>query len=163
MVADATDETAALYHDVDVGGHNEFDTTAEGMDVDLLVLGNHGLAQVHADATAEGVKAGTVERFTVIDVLVATIVYRAADALAVLADGQRALEPLVGVAAVTVDEQINTHIEYHEDAEISCPGLLSDPCEPTPMDKVPDGRQLQQTGNNENNSDNRSWFHNFII
>ena len=87
MVADATYETTALYHDVDVGGHNEFDTTAEGMDVYFLVLGNHSLAQVHANATTESIEARTMERLAVIDVLVATIVYRATDALAVLADG----------------------------------------------------------------------------
>ena len=92
MIADATDEAAAFHHDVDVGGHEELDAAAEGVDV---------------------------------------------------------------------NNQMNTHIEHHEDAEISCPGLLGDLCKPTPMYKAPDGRQLQQTGHNENNSDNRSWFHNY--
>ena len=65
MIADAADEAAALYHDVDMGGHNEFDAAAEGVDVDFLVLSNHSLAQIHADATAEGIEAGTVERLAV--------------------------------------------------------------------------------------------------
>ena len=161
MIADATDEAAAFHHDVDVGGHEELDAAAEGVDVNLLVLGDDGLAQVHADAAAEGIETGTVERLAAIDVLVTAIVNRTADALAVLADGQRTPEPLVWVATVAVNNQMNTHIEHHEDAEISCPGLLGDLCKPTPMYKAPDGRQLQQTGHNENNSDNRSWFHNY--
>ena len=163
MVANAADEAAALHYDIDISGHEELDAAAEGVDVDFLVLGDDSLTQVHTDAAAEGIETGTVERLAAIHVLVAAVMNRAADALSILAYRQRALKPLVGVATVAVDNQIHTHIEHHEDAEISCPGLLSDPCEPTPMDKVPDGRQLQQTGNNENNSDNRSWFHNFII
>ena len=91
MIADTADEAAALHFNVDVGGHKEFDATAEGMDVNLLILSNHSLAQVHADATAEGIETGTMERLTTINVLVATIVYRAADALAVLTNGQRTL------------------------------------------------------------------------
>ena len=161
MIADTANEAAALHFDIDVGGYEEFNAATEGVDVYLLILGNHSLAQVHADAAAEGIETGTVERLAAIDVLVTAIVNRTADALAVLADGQRTPEPLVWVATVAVNNQMNTHIEHHEDAEISCPGLLGDLCKPTPMYKAPDGRQLQQTGHNENNSDNRSWFHNY--
>ena len=110
MVADATDETAALNKDVDMGGHEEFDAAAEGVNVNLLVLGDDGLAQVHADATAESIETSTVERLTAIDVLVAAVVNRAADALAVLADGQRALQPLIGVAAVTVNDSSRANV-----------------------------------------------------
>ena len=162
MVADAADEAAALHYDVDMSGHEEFDAAAEGVDVYFLVLCDDSFAQIHADAAAEGIEAGTVEGFAAIDVLVAAIVHGAADAFAVLADGQQALEPLVRVSAVAVDNQMNTHVEHHEDAEISYPGLFGYLCKPTPMDKAPDGCQLQQTGHDENNSDNRSWFHNHI-
>ena len=162
MVAYAADEAAAFYHNVDMGGYEELDAAAEGVDINLLVFSDNGLAQVHADAAAEGIKTGTVEGLAAIDVLVAAIMYRAADALAVLADGQWSLEPLVWVATIAVDDQMNTHIEHYEDAEISYPGLLGDLYKPTPMDNPPEGRQLQQTGYDENNSDNRSWFHNHI-
>ena len=157
MVADAADEAAALNYDVDVGGHEKLDAAAEGVDVNFLVLGNHGLAQIQSDSAAEGVESCTMEGLTAIDVLVAAVVYRTADALAVLADGQGAMEPLVRVATVAVDDQMYTNIEYHKDAEISCPGLFGDLCKPTPMDKAPDGGQLQQAGYDENNTDNRSW------
>ena len=83
-IANTTNEAAAFYYDVDMGGHEEFNATTEGMDIDFFVLGDDGLTQVHADTAAEGVKTGTVEGFAAIDVLVAAIVYRAADALAVL-------------------------------------------------------------------------------
>ena len=91
MIADTADKAAAFYDNVDMGGHEEFDATTEGVDVNLLILSNHRLAQVHTDATAEGIETGTVKRLTAIDILVATIVYRAADALAVLTNGQRTL------------------------------------------------------------------------
>ena len=75
MIADAADEAAALYYDIDVGGHEELDAAAEGVDVNLLVLVDDGFAQVHADAATESVKAGTVECLAAIDVLVAAIMY----------------------------------------------------------------------------------------
>lgn len=102
MIADTADEAAALHFNVDVGGHKEFDATAEGVDVNLLILSNHSLAQVHADATAEGIKSGTMERLTAIDILVATVMHATADALAVLTNGQRTQQPLVGVSAIAV-------------------------------------------------------------
>ena len=91
MITDTADEAAAFYDNVDMGGHEEFNAATEGVDIYLLILSNHSLAQVHADAATEGIETGTMERLTTIDVLVATIVYRAADAFAVLADGQRTL------------------------------------------------------------------------
>ena len=48
MIADTADEAAALHFNVDVGGHKEFDATTEGMDVNLLILSNHSLAQQHS-------------------------------------------------------------------------------------------------------------------
>ena len=111
MIADTAEEAAAFYDNVDMGGHEEFDATTEGVDVNLLILSNHSLAQVHADATAEGIETGTMERLTTIDVLVATIVYRAADALAVLTNGQRTLQPLVGVTTITVDNSSCAHVQ----------------------------------------------------
>ena len=142
MITDTADEAAALNYDVDMGGHEKLDAAAEGVDVNFLVLGNHGLAQIQSDTTAEGVESCTMEGLAAIDLFVAAVVYRAADALAVLADGQGALEPLVRVATVAVDNQMHTNIEHHKDAEISCPGLFGYLCKPTPMDKAPDGGQL---------------------
>ena len=91
MIADAADKAAAFYDNVDMGGHEEFDAATEGVDVDLLILSNHGLTQIQSDAAAESVEPGTVEGLAAIDVLVATIVNRTADTLAVLTDRQRSL------------------------------------------------------------------------
>ena len=74
MVADAADEAAALHYDVDMSGHEEFDAAAEGVDVYFLVLCDDSFAQIHADAAAESIKTGTVERLAAIDVFVAAIV-----------------------------------------------------------------------------------------
>jgi hypothetical protein len=87
MIADATDETLAFYFHIDRCGDKDFNAAAEGVDVDFLILGDDGLAHIHSNTTAESIEPGTVERFAMIDVLVAAIVYRAADSLAVLADG----------------------------------------------------------------------------
>ena len=102
MIADTANEAAALHSDIDVGGYEEFNAATEGVDVYLLILGNHSLAQVHADAAAEGIKSGTVKRLTAIDILVATVMHATADAFAVLADGQRTLQPLVWISAIAV-------------------------------------------------------------
>ena len=74
MIANAANEAAAFYYDIDVDGHEKLDATAESVDVYLLVLGDDGIAQVHANAAAEGIEAGTVERLAMIDVLVAAVV-----------------------------------------------------------------------------------------
>ena len=110
MIAYATDETMAFYIYIDHSGHEEFDTTTKGVDVDFLVFSNHGFAQIQSDAAAENIEAGTVEGLTVIDVLVAAVMNRAADALAVFTDGQRTLQPLVRIAAVTVDNKMYTNL-----------------------------------------------------
>ena len=47
MITDTANEAAALHFDIDVGGHEEFDATTEGVDVNLLILSNHSLAQQH--------------------------------------------------------------------------------------------------------------------
>lgn len=110
MITYATDEASAFYLHINRRGHNEFDAPTEGVDVDLLVLGDDGFAKIHADAAAESIEPGTMERLAMIDVFVAAIVDRAADTLAVLADVQRALQPLIGVATVAVDNQVYADI-----------------------------------------------------
>ena len=87
MITDTADETSALHLDIDVSGYKQLDAAAERVDVNLLVLRDDSLAQIHSDAAAESVEAGTMERLTAIHVLVAAGVNRAADALAVLTDG----------------------------------------------------------------------------
>ena len=86
-IANTTNEAAAFYYDVDMGGHEEFNAAAEGVDIDFFVLGNRGLAQIHTYATAESIEPGTMEGLAAIDILIAAIVYRTADTLAVLTDG----------------------------------------------------------------------------
>ncbi len=91
MIAYTTDKALAFYLYVDRRGHEEFDAAKKSVDVDLLILSNHGLTQIQSDAAAESVEPGTVEGLAAIDVLVATIVNRTADTLAVLTDRQRSL------------------------------------------------------------------------
>ena len=87
MITHTTAEAAAFYLYIDRRGHEELDATTKGVNVDFLVLSNRCLAQIHSDAAAESVEAGTMERLTAIDVLVTAVVNRAADALAVLSKG----------------------------------------------------------------------------
>ena len=58
--ADTADETSAFHLHVDRRGHEEFDAATEGMDVDLLILSDHSLAQVQPDAAAKSVEPGAV-------------------------------------------------------------------------------------------------------
>ena len=46
MISDSADEALAFYLYVDRRGHEEFDAAEKSVDVDLLVLSNHGLTQV---------------------------------------------------------------------------------------------------------------------
>ena len=110
MIADAADEALAFHLHIDRRGHEEFNAAEEGVDVNLLILRNGRFASVQADAAAESIETGTVKGLTMIDVLVSAIVHRAADTFAVLADGQRAMQPLVGVATVTVDNEMYSNI-----------------------------------------------------
>ena len=110
MITDTADETSALHLDIDVSGYKQLDTATERVDVNLLVLCDDSLAQIHSDAAAEGVEAGTVERLAAIHVLVTAVMNRTADSLSVLVNGQWALKPLVGVATVAVDNQVYTYI-----------------------------------------------------
>lgn len=86
MIADATDEALAFYLYVDRRGHEKFDAATEGMDVDFFVLSYHGLAQIQSDATTESVETSTMECLAMIDILVTTIMNRAANTLSVLTD-----------------------------------------------------------------------------
>ena len=81
MITHTTDEAAAFYLHIDRRGHDEFDATTKGVNVDFLVLRNRCLAQVQPDAAAESVETGTVEGLAAIDVLVTAVVNRATDAL----------------------------------------------------------------------------------
>ena len=62
MVSDPANETAALDNDVHRLRHNEFHAATESMDINLLILSNGSLAQVHTDSPAEGVETGSVAR-----------------------------------------------------------------------------------------------------
>lgn len=81
-VADPSDEATALYHDIDSRRNKQFDTSAESMDVYLLILSDNGPAQVHTYTPAEGIQPGTVKRLATEDILVASIMHRAAHPLA---------------------------------------------------------------------------------
>ena len=142
MIAYTSDEAAALDDDVHRLRHYEFYATTEGMDLDFLVLSDGGISQVHTDGATESVETGTVERFAAIDVLITTIVNTAADALSILTDGQRTLQPLVRVAAIAVYNKAHAYIYQQTDAEIGYPRLLRYICKPTPLDDSPDCCQL---------------------
>ena len=87
MVADTANKAAALNDNVHRLRYKEFHATTEGMDFYLLILSNSSISQVHTDTSTESVETGTVERLATIHILIATVVHRAADALAVFADG----------------------------------------------------------------------------
>ena len=103
MVADTANKTTALDDNVHRLRYKEFHAATEGMDLYLLIFCNSGISQIHTDTATESVKTGTVEWLTTIDVLIAAVAHAAADALAVFTNRQRTLEPLVWVAAITVD------------------------------------------------------------
>ena len=124
MVAYAADETAALDHDVHRLRHKEFHAATEGMDFDLLILCDGRIPQVHADTATESIETCSVERLTMIDVLIAAVVHAATNALAVFTNRQRTLQPLVGVATIAVDDETYAYIDQHTDAEIGNPRLL---------------------------------------
>ena len=110
MVADPADEAAALDYNVHRRRHNEFYATTEGMDFNLLILGNGSISQIYSDASAESVETGTVEWFATIDVLITAIVHTAADALAVFTNRQRTLQPLIWVATIALDNEAHAYI-----------------------------------------------------
>ena len=103
MVADTANKTTALDDNVHSLRYNKFHPATEGMDLYLLILCNSGISQIHTDTATKSVETCTVERLATIDVLVTAVMYAATDALAVFTNRQRTLEPLVWVAAITVD------------------------------------------------------------
>ena len=103
MVADTANKAAALYYNVHRLRYKEFYAAAEGVDFDFFVLCNSGISQVHTDTATESVETGTMEWLATIDVLITAVMHTTADALTVFTNRQRTLEPLVWVAAITVD------------------------------------------------------------
>ena len=91
LVADPADETVALVNHIDVIGHKQFNTTEEGVDINLLVLLDGSPAQVKSQSAAEGVEPRSVESFTFIDILIASKADSTADALTVFAQRQGTL------------------------------------------------------------------------
>ena len=110
MIADTADETLAFHLNVDRRGYEELYAAEERVDVDFLILCNGRFAQVQADASAESIEPGTMKRLTMIDVFVSSIMHRATDALAVLADWQWPPQPLIGVSTIAVDNEMYSYI-----------------------------------------------------
>ena len=110
MVADTANEVTTLDYDVHRLRYKEFYAAEESVDLYLFILCNSGISQIHTDTATKSVETGTVEWLATIDVLIATIVHAAADALAVFTNRQRTLEPLVWVAAITVDKIGRAHV-----------------------------------------------------
>ena len=94
LVVHASEEIVALDNHVDRGRHQQFHSAHKGVDVNLFVLADHRLAQVQAQAAAEGVKTGAMESLATVDILVGAQTHVAAHALTVLAMGHGTLEPL---------------------------------------------------------------------
>ncbi len=157
VVAHTANETAALHNDIHIRRDKQLYAAQKGVDVNLLILRYDRFAQVHTDATAEGIEAGTTERLAMKYVLVATISGYTDDALPVISDGQRTLQPLVGVVLVTADDELYTYIYNKTHTEVRRPGLLPQPFQ---MHDVPHVGQLQQTCHDENDSNNCSSSHN---
>ena len=91
MVSHSTNEASAFHLNVYRVGNKELNASAEGVDVNLLILGDGSLAKVQAYASAEGIEACTTEVFAMIYILVAAVVNRAAYALSVLIERYWAL------------------------------------------------------------------------
>ncbi len=160
MIAHATDKVTALYQNVDGLWYNEFYATTEGMDFYLLILCDGGIAQIHTDAAAESIKAGTVEWLPFERILIATIACCADDALAVFTYWQRTLQPLVRVVLVATDNQFYTYIYNQTCTKIGSPRLLP---QPVKMHDSPYVGQFQHAGYHENDSKNSSSSHNFVL
>ena len=130
------------------------------MDFNFLVLGDDSLAKVHADAAKKSIESYAVEGLAIERVLVGAETCRAAHSLTTIAEGQRALQPLAGIVRESIDDQFNTDVEDEEYCEILRPRMLP---EPVQFDDSPHVGQLQQCGNNENNSNDSSSVHNFLL
>ena len=83
LIIDTADETVAVHDHIDVFGNQQFHPTEEGVDVNLLVLADDGLAKIQPQTAAKSVKPCPMEFFAVIDILITTESHIAADALAV--------------------------------------------------------------------------------
>ena len=111
FVAHAANETAAFRLDVHICRNQQFHSTGEGVDVNFLIFGDKGLAQIESNASEKGVESRTMERFTFINVFVAAKSHGTTDALAILTLRNGPLQPLVGVAPVTADDEPHTDEE----------------------------------------------------
>ena len=85
LVTGTADEAVALHNHINVGGNEQFHSTQECVDVNLLVFGDNGLAQVQPQATAEGVQSSATELLAPEDITIGTKIDRAMDALSILA------------------------------------------------------------------------------
>ena len=109
-VAYTTNKVTTLHQHIDMRWNDEFDAATEGVYIDFLVLRDGGFAHIHPNATAESIKSSAMKRFATEDVFVAAKMHTAVDALAVLADGQWTLQPLVRVTTIAVDYSYSAYI-----------------------------------------------------
>ena len=110
LIPHTTNEASALDHYVHCGRNIKLHAAQEGVDVDLLVLGDDSLAQIHADAAAEGIQPGSLERLSLIHIFVGTEVNRTVDAFSLVTDRQGASKPLVTVTHKTFEQQFYAYI-----------------------------------------------------
>ena len=105
-----TDETAALRNDIHRIRYEQFHATHKRMDVYFLILCDNSFAQIHADASTDGIETGTMKRFTSVDVLVAAKIRSATDAFALIGRRYRTTQPLVMVSAIAVEDKMHSDI-----------------------------------------------------
>ena len=94
LVTNATYKAVTLDNHVDIVRDKQFHSTEECVDIYLLVLIDGSISQVQTQTAAEGIQSGTMERLTLIDVLIGTETCCTIDAFAILTLRNGALEPL---------------------------------------------------------------------
>ena len=145
----------ALDDDVDVVGDIQLNTSNKRAHIYLLIFTDDSLAQVQTYAAEKSIETGTMERFATIGIGIGTEACGATDALALLANGNGALEPLRRVVIEIVNYEFETYIEQEKRTKILGPGPLK-----IQMKYSPHVSQFQQGCHDENKTDDCSSCHN---
>ena len=104
--------------------NEQFNASAKGVNVNLLVLGYGCFAKVESYSSATNIESRSVKSLAAIDVLVASVVNRAAYALAVVAYWQRTLKPLVAVINYAFNYKMHAYVQKHRRGNVFEPRLL---------------------------------------
>ena len=124
FVTHTSDKAAAFHNNIYSGGHNKYNASHEGVDVDFLVLIENSLMQIQTDAATKSVKTRSFEGLTMIDVFIASKADGTTDALAIFVEWNGALEPLAVVMAETINNEFCANVQQNGNSKIFLPGML---------------------------------------